>query len=133
MTKKQSLIFRIIFFVYIAAVLFLCFGKFDSSPSVPLSILGIPSDKIVHFCMFLPFPILGFLAYDRYTESAGQTLLFVGITLVAGLLLALFTELGQAHFTSYRSGDKCDFAADAIALLAGSIAVAVINVRKQRK
>jgi VanZ family protein len=114
-------------------VLYLCFGRFDNAPSVEWSLFGIPTDKLVHFCMFFPFPILAFLAFDRYTETARQTLTFVGITLAVGLLLAVGTEWGQAHFTDYRSADPWDFVADTSALVVSSILVSIWDIRKQKK
>ena len=56
MSQKQKIAFRILFFLYIAAVLYLCFGRFDNAPSIELNLWGIPTDKIVHFLMFFPFP-----------------------------------------------------------------------------
>ena len=131
-SKRLKILFRVLFFMYLAMVLLLCFGKFNSTPSVPLRLFGIPTDKLVHFCMFFPFPILSFLAFDRFTESVSRTLLFAGITLVVGILLALFTEWGQAHLTDYRSGDLWDLLADIVALLLSSLLVVFLDIRKQK-
>jgi len=133
MTKRQKIAFRILFFMYLAAVLLLCFGRFDSEPSVPLTILGIPTDKLGHFCMFFPFPILAFLAFDQFTETVPQTLMFTGVTLLAGVLVAIGTEWGQSHLTEYRSGEPWDLAADCIALLLSTLIVIYWDIRKQRK
>lgn len=133
MTHNQKILFRILFLLYLTGVLYLCFGRFDNVPSVEWSLFGIPTDKLVHFCMFFPFPILAFLAFDRYTETARQTLPFVGITLAVGLLLAVGTEWGQAHFTDYRSADPWDFVADTSALVVSSILVSIWDIRKQKK
>lgn len=130
---KRKILFRLLFFVYLAAVLFLCFGRFDSTPSVPKSLLGIPTDKIVHFGMFLPFPVLAYLAFDKYTENVCSTLLFTGITFLTGVLLAMGTEWGQARLTSYRSGDPKDFMADLIALAVSSLLVVFLDIRHQKK
>jgi VanZ family protein len=130
--KHLKILFRVLFFVYLAMVLLLCFGKFNSVPSVPLKLFGIPTDKLVHFCMFFPFPILSFLAFDRFTESVSRTLLFTGITLAAGILLALFTEWGQACLINYRSGDLWDLFADVIALILSSLLVIFLDIRKQK-
>ena len=119
----NKLVFRILFFLYVAGVLFMCFGKFDSTPSVPLELWGIPTDKLVHFGMFLPFPILAYLAFGRQYITTKAALLFTGVTFIVGLMLALGTEWGQAHLTAYRSGDPRDFLADAIALATGSLLV----------
>lgn len=133
MSRGNKIAFQIIFWLYVAGVLFLCFGHFDSTPSIPTSFLGIPTDKIVHFAMFFPFPILAFLAFDRFTETVKSTLLFVGITFIVGLLLAFATEWGQAHLTEYRSGDPLDLTADTLALLISSMVVALVDISKQKK
>lgn len=119
----NKLVFRILFLLYVAGVLLLCFGKFDSTPSVPLELWGIPTDKLVHFGMFLPFPVLAYMAFGQKYITIKAALLFTGVTFIVGLLLALGTEWGQAHLTEYRSGDPWDFLADAIALATGSLLV----------
>lgn len=133
MKPKPHIIFRILFILYIVGVLYLCFGHFESTPSIKLDLWGIPTDKLVHFAMFFPFPILAFLAFDPLTNTIPQTLLYVGITFLVGLLVAVGTELGQANLTDYRSGDPLDLAADAIGLTLSSLATAVWDIRKQKK
>jgi len=133
MSRGNKIAFQIIFWLYVAGVLFLCFGHFDSTPSVLLDFFGIPTDKIVHFTMFFPFPILAFLAFDRFTDSVKSTLLFTGATFIVGLILAFGTEWGQAHFTEYRSGDPMDLLADTLALFLSSVLVIVVDIVKQRK
>ena len=133
MTQKHlTILFRVLFFMYLAMLLLLCFGKFDNPPSVPMKLLGIPTDKLVHFCMFFPFPILSFLAFDRFTESLSQTLRFIGITLAAGVVLAFLTEWGQAYLTNYRTGDLWDILADGIGLILSSLLVIFLDIRKQK-
>ena len=123
---------RAAFFAYIALVLFLCFWNFPDSQDVPKSMLGIPVDKILHFCMFLPFPVLAWLGFDRHTEKTWQSVLAVAVTFGAGLLLAALTEFGQS-LTDYRSGDPTDLAADTLGLAAGSLGVLCHDIWKQRK
>ena len=131
--RKQLILFRILFLLYVAAVLLLCFCQFGSTPNVPFTILGIPTDKVVHFCMFFPFPILAFLAFDPYTNTIPSSLAFGGITLLVGILLAIGTEWGQATFTYYRSGDRMDLLADTIALSLSTVIVIVWDIAKQRR
>lgn len=131
MSKK--LITRILFFLYLATVLFLCFGRFENTPDVPWSFLGIPSDKLVHFCMFFPFPILAFLAFDKYTETPRATFLYSGLTWVLGMLLALGTEWGQAHLTTWRSGDPMDLLADGLSITISTLIVIIWDLSKQKK
>ena len=133
MSRSQKIAFQVLFFFYVAAVLFLCFAHFEQTPAIEWSLWGIPSDKVVHFCMFLPFPILAFLAFDRYTDSVRSTLLFSGITLLVGFLLAWGTEWGQAHLTDYRSGDPLDLLADGTALVLSTLLVIFLDIRKQKK
>lgn len=133
MKPKQKIAFRILFFLYLVGVLYLCLGRFENTPSVELSLWGIPTDKLVHFGMFFPFPILAFLAFDQFTRTVPQTLLFVGITLTIGLLVAVGTEWAQASFTNYRSGEALDFVADAIGLLLSSILITIWDICKQKK
>ena len=133
MSKGQKIAFRILFFLYLAGILFLCFWRFDHLPSAPSAFLGIPTDKLVHGLMFLPFPILAFLAFDQYTDSVKKTLAFVAVTLAVGLLLAGLTEWGQAVLTNYRSGDPLDFLADSIGLLISAGIVTFWDLRKQKR
>lgn len=133
MTRRQRIFARILFVVYLASVAWLCFGRFDSMPDVPRYFLGIPIDKIVHFLMFFPFPILAFLAFDKFTEKWWVSVLFTLGTFLVGALIAAGTEVGQARLTSYRSGDPKDYLADLLALGISSLIVLTIDIWKQRK
>ncbi len=133
MNKSHRTAARILFFLYLAAVLVLCFAHFGNTPDVPTTFLGIPTDKIVHFCMFFPFPILAFLAFDKYTESIPATLAFAGVSFVVGLLLACGTEWGQATLTDYRSGDRYDLLADTLALSLSTLCVIGWDIYKQHR
>ena len=133
MTRRQRLLARILFVLYLAAVAYLCFGRFDDMPDVEKYIFGIPTDKAVHFLMFFPFPILAFLAFDRYTEKFWSTVLWTLGTFAAGALLAAGTEYGQARLTTWRSGDPLDLRADLIALGISSLLVFCIDLWKQHR
>ena len=133
MTPTQKIVFRSLFFLYLAGVLYLCFGHFENAPSIELNLWGIPTDKVVHFCMFFPFPILAFLAFDQFTQTVPQTLFFVGATLFVGVVVAIGTEWGQANLTDYRSGDPWDLLSDVLALVLSSLIVTFWDIRKQRK
>ena len=132
MTRRQLLASRILLILYLIAVFWLCFGQFDSMPDVKRYFLGIPTDKIVHFLMFLPFPILAYLAFDRYSEKFWPAVGWTAVAFLAGILLAGGTEVGQACLTSYRSGDPNDFRADLLALGVGTLFIFILDLRKQR-
>lgn len=129
---KKNLYFKILLVLYLAAVAWLCFGHFDNISDVPKDFWGIPTDKIVHFLMFFPFPILCFLAFDRFTTKWWHSLLFTGAVFLCGCAIAGATELGQLQ-TTYRSGDITDFLADGLALFCSSLLVFCVDVRKQRR
>ena len=132
MTRRQLLRARILFGLYLAAVAVLCFGKFDSSQDVPMDLWGIPTDKIVHFLMFFPFPFLACLAAGGYRGESWQATFRTVIAFLAGCAFAAATEWIQT-WLSYRSGDPVDFGADALAILLGSVIVLFLVLAKLRK
>ncbi len=132
MTRRQLIWARILFAVDLAAVAFLCFGRFSSSEDVPMDLWGIPTDKVVHFLMFFPFPLLAFLAFGGYKGQVGKAVLKTAIAFLAGCAFAAGTEWVQTRLP-YRSGDPVDFQADALALLFSSIIVLLLVLVKHRK
>ena len=132
MTRRQLIRARILFAVYLAAVAFLCFGRFSSSQDVPTDLWGIPMDKVVHFLMFFPFPLLACLAFGGYRGTPGQAVLKTAAGFLAGCAFAAGTEWVQTRLP-YRSGDPVDFQADALALLLSSIIVLLLVLVKKRK
>lgn len=117
---RRGKIFLFLFLLYLGMVAWCCFGHFESLPKVSKELFGIPTDKVVHFIMFLPFVILGYPAFSSLAKKrAGKTLVFA-LVFLAGLLVACGTEAGQA-LTSYRSGDPADLAADAAGLISGTV------------
>lgn len=132
MTRRQLVWARILFGLYLVAVAVLCFGKFDSSQDVPKILWGIPTDKIVHFLMFFPFPLLAYLAFDRYRERRWPSVFWVAVTFLAGCAYAAGTEWVQSRL-SYRSGDPADFLADFSALTACSVVILILIFAKHKK
>lgn len=128
--KRGSWFFKALLLMYFAAVAYLCFANFDSVPQVSRYIFGIPTDKVVHFVMFFPFPILVFLAVDRFTTKPWHSLLMMTGTYLVGCLLAAGTEYGQSLLI-YRSCDVMDFKADSLALAISSLIVFTIDILKQ--
>ena len=132
MTRRQLVISRILFAVYLIAVAVLCFGKFSSSNDIPKELWGIPTDKIVHFLMFFPFPVLAYLAFDRYKGKRRPAMVWATVAFLGGCAYAAFTELVQSRL-SYRSGDPADFKADFLALAACSVIILIIILLKHKK
>ncbi|MCR4859131.1 MAG: VanZ family protein [Bacteroidales bacterium] len=130
--RTRSIIFRLLMLLYIAGVAWLCFANFHKPPEAPKELFGIPMDKIVHFCMFFPFPILAFFAYDRLTETPWQALAALVSICAVGCIFAGITELIQGTL-SYRTQDVNDFRADCLAIGISSLLVFIIDVSKMRK
>ena len=133
MTRRQRIIARILFGVYLVAVAWLCFGKLDGSQNMPATLWGIPTDKIAHFLMFLPCPVLAFFAFDRFTEKFWPTVLWTTVIFLAGCAFAAGTEIVQARLLPYRTGDPADFKADLLALALSSVIVLILDLSKQKK
>lgn len=117
---KRKHISVIILCAYVAAVAVLCFMKGDTIPSMEFSILGIPSDKIAHFMMFVPFPFLTYYTFRTADKIFRKDLTVLLVSLLAGAGFAAGTERIQSML-EYRSGDIMDLAADMTGLLFGCI------------
>ena len=132
MTRRQLIWARILFGLYLVAVAVLCFGKFDTSQDVPMDLWGIPTDKIVHFLMFFPFPLLACLAGEGYPGKRWEAAYRTTVAFLAGCAFAAATEWIQTQLP-YRSGDPADFGADALAILVCSVIVFLIILAKHKK
>lgn len=117
---RRTTLFRLLTLLYLAAVAVLCFAKFSSLSSVPGSFLGIPTDKIVHFLMFMPFPVLALLSFELKKPHLFKLVLIVVLLFITGCLLAWATEYVQG-LLPYRDMDPKDFRADSLGLLVGSV------------
>jgi VanZ family protein len=132
MTRRQLTWTRILFGLYLVAVAVLCFAKFPESEDVPRSLLGIPMDKLVHFLMFFPLPLLAYLAFDRYPGKRWTAALWASVSFLGGCAYAAFTELVQLRLP-YRSGDPADFRADFAALAVCSVLILILIFAKPKK
>lgn len=121
-----------VFLLYIAAVLYLCFGKFSDLSSVPRSLFGIESDKLVHFLMFLPFPILFYMALGLCTAKPWHSILLALGILCLGTMIAAGTEYVQG-LIPYRASDPADFTADFLALCISSVIILLIDLNKTKR
>ena len=124
MDRKFRKISTVLFCSYIVAVVLLCVIRTDSLPELPKSFLGIPLDKITHFVMFLPFPVLGYTTFSPTEQGNWRKFAVLGIMCVLGFAFAYSTERLQA-FTSYRACETADLIADAIGICTGAFAVAI--------
>ena len=121
MKHRLKVLSIVAFCVYLAAVAVLCFIKPSSFPEMDIkTFLGIPIDKILHFIMFLPYPVLSgmvFISKEQKRPAVIATLLILALT---GIGVAYGTEMIQSH-TDYRSYEIADFYADIAGIAAGTI------------
>jgi VanZ family protein len=129
---RRTTLFRLLTVLYLAAIAVLCFAKFSSMPSVPGSFLGIPTDKIVHFLMFLPFPVLALLSFKLKRPAILKLILIIVLLFIIGCLIAWGTECVQGMLR-YRDMDPVDFKADSLGLFTGSILSFLIFVFAVKK
>lgn len=130
--SAHTILSRILFVLYVIAVLFVCFLRPDRMPDIQKTILGIPTDKVAHFIMFLPFPILASLSFCKPQNKVWNVLFSSVLLLLAGTCLAALTEYLQG-FLPYRSKDFSDFEADFIAVLISSLVVFVVSITHLKK
>lgn len=122
-----------LFCLYMLAVGYLCFSRPDEIPSIPLDWFGIPTEKIAHFVMFTPFPILASLAF--IPEKYGKFRKVLGIIAIAalGAVTAAATEQIQ-EVLGYRCYETKDMMADLIGIAAGAVAMmAYVALKTEQK
>ena len=116
---------RILLVLYLVGVCVLCFGHFDSLPQIHDKILGIERDKVFHFLMFLPFPLLAYFSLRKEPDGPWKALGEILLLFLAGCIVAAATEIGQGMIP-YREADPKDFLADGLALAFSSLVVFIL-------
>ncbi len=115
-------IWGILFLAYIAAVAYLCFASPDELPKIRPDFWGIPIDKVAHFLMFLPYPVVAYGVFRGREKRLGIDLLALALAFVTGVGLALGTEKIQGML-EYRTYDINDFKADILGMAASATAI----------
>lgn len=129
MNSKKLYIAALI--VYLAAVAFLCFSRPENLPEMDVkTFLGIPIDKVLHFIMFLPYPILAGLSFIGKQTRLPVSLLILALAIITGAGISYGTEAIQAQ-TGYRAYEISDFYADMTGIATGTL-ISVIYLIKTR-
>lgn len=116
--KKVSLLTTILLLSYLSGVLYLCLAKLNLHPLKLNLSLGL--DKIGHFIMFLPYPLIALLFVKFNVKKIVKKWIIFTIILLFGIGLAILSETAQVLFTDYREADYYDLLADALGILAGT-------------
>jgi VanZ family protein len=93
--------------------------KPDDLPSIEKYIFGIPIDKVVHFTMFLPFPILCSMSIMMGGMKLYTRIFILTLVFIVGAGVAYGTEIIQAQ-TGYRAYEIKDFYADLTGMSIGA-------------
>ena len=84
MKGKTRITSSILLCLYIAAVAYLCFARPDNLPQAPMYLFGLPMDKLAHFVMFVPFPILAYMTFVNLEMSIWRKIAVLTIIMAAG-------------------------------------------------
>lgn len=115
-----------LFCIYLAAVAFACFSKPSNLPDMGAgTFMGIPMDKVLHFIMFLPFPVLASMSLLDLNRGKAANLVTLVVIAITGIGIAYATEAIQSQL-GYRSYDMKDLYADSIGICTGALATAII-------
>ena len=126
MRDRRHSILKAIFILYIIGLCFCCFWNFRSSIDLSTELWGIPKDKIAHFCMFFPFPIIFYLAFPKLRNTPRRYLKFSILALATGVATGLAIEIIQG-WSGYRSCDMTDLLADFCGLAAAVLILQVFE------
>lgn len=130
MTKALRTGFRLLLLIYLAGVCVLCLMHNESIPQVSFSLWGIPQDKLVHFLMFLPFPVLAEFSFGK-RQGRRPVLLRTALLFLIGMLLAGLTEYLQ-KLSGYRTMELLDFVADCTGLAVSCLIILAVKLTGRR-
>ncbi len=130
--SKHPVLFHIawivVFVIYFAALAWLYFATFESDSDLPQAIMGIPLDKCIHFLMFLPFPVLGTIAFQK--DSWWRTLCW---STVAANIIAFVFESQQHHINPYRYSQAEDLNANILGITTGLLLMIIFGLIAKKK
>ncbi len=123
MSSHSQNIGRVSLVVYLIAVLYLCLGNFSGVSGMWKTLWGIQMDKIIHFWMFLPYPILAYWSFHNKRSNSTTLLLKI---LLLGIVGSGVIELMQALFTDSRSAQWGDWLANTTGMFLSTILTALV-------
>ncbi|MBO4447281.1 MAG: VanZ family protein [Bacteroidales bacterium] len=116
---------RILMVIYLGIVALICFSAISTPKVNHLSLWGIPGDKIVHFLMFLPFPVLAWGSFPpKDGIPAWKVFLYVLAIFITGTLIGATTELVQ-DFLPNRCRELADVIADSCGIGTSCLALLI--------
>lgn len=132
MKLKKRHISLLVFCAYMAAVAYVCFARPESIPELKPDLFGIPIDKVLHFILFLPYPVLAYIAFRTDNKGMRTHLTTLVTILIIGICLAMGTEKIQG-MSEYRSFEIEDFYADVTGMVLSTVSTAAWIIIKRRR
>lgn len=130
MALKRRHMAILLFAFYLAAVAYLCFLKPGSIPVLQQFIFGIPTDKVIHFIMFLPYPVLAYISF-RPDRKGVLTHMLTFIAIIAvGAAMAMGVE--RLQIAAGRNYDIKDFYANIAGMAAGAVTTLILILARHR-
>lgn len=130
MALKRRHMAILLFAFYLAAVAYLCFLKPGSIPVLQQFIFGIPTDKVIHFIMFLPYPVLAYISF-RPDRKGILTHMLTFIAIIAvGAAMAMGVE--RLQIAAGRNYDIKDFYANIAGMAAGAVTTLIFILARHR-
>lgn len=124
-------IFRILMLLYLAAVALLCFANLGSLG--PKEFLwGIPSDKLAHVFLFLPFPLLAWGCTASGNKTVPGILCKIIIIFLLGAAWGFSTEFIQGYLPN-RARDNMDLLADLCGITACCLGIVILKLCAQKE
>lgn len=120
----------LLFAFYLAAVAYLCFLKPGSIPVLQQFIFGIPTDKVIHFIMFLPYPILAYISFSPDRKEVLTHMLALIAIIAVGAAMAMGVE--RLQIAAGRNYDIKDFYANIAGMAAGAAITLIFILARHR-
>lgn len=129
-TPKRRHMAILLFAFYLAAVAYLCFLKPGSIPVLQQFIFGIPTDKVIHFIMFLPYPILAYISFRPDRMEVLTHLLALIAIIAVGAAMSMGVE--RLQIAAGRNYDIKDFYANIAGMAAGAAITLIFILARHR-
>jgi VanZ family protein len=130
MDKKIRILIIFLTVLYFGIIVFMLLYPFSRNEKLPRSIIGIRSDYVAHFLMFLPSSFIIWVFIHSFIDNVKRSTYVISIVL--SIAFAILTELGQKYLTVSRNAELYDFVADFFGIIFGAIILFIFSNRVKK-